>query len=125
MTAIKFMFNMGDLRKGHEGLLRLEAAAIDRARIYLESQGQPRFAQFHNANGFSVNVVMGTLLNDEHEDVVFHWTDVQGKGMTHDITVPRDVLLGQPTDEEEEFREYKRLEAKFAKKFAEKNAQRG
>lgn len=116
MTAIKDKFDFDYLRGAQEELKQLEAAAIDRARIYFESKGKTGFAQFKNDNGFSVRVVMATLLYDNYDDVIFHWTDVQGRGNTDTVTLSRELVLGPLTEEELEFREYKRLEEKFDKK---------
>jgi hypothetical protein len=112
--ALNEDFDIVALRDANREIHKLEEAAIDRARLFLETQGVPTHT-FKNEDGFSVRVNRDSLLEASYVDVVFYHTDVQGRGATKTVTVPRSVILGQETDEEREFAEYKRLQAKFEK----------
>lgn len=105
-------FDVNKLLQAHLEILRLETAAIDRARLHLEATGKP-FATFKNENGFVVKVNRDSLLDANFVDVTFYHTDVQSRGETKVVTIPRSIILGEPTFEEQEFAEYSRLKAKF------------
>jgi hypothetical protein len=107
-------FDVNKLLQAHLEILQLEAAAIDRACLHLEATGKP-YENFKNENGFSVKVDRDSLLDTNFVDVRFYQTDVQGRGETKAVTVPRSVIFGELTVEEKEFEEYKRLKAKFEK----------
>lgn len=105
------------LRDSYYKVKALEAAAIERARLWLEMHGRP-FQNFKNENGFSVKSDLGTLLDENCVDVVFYQQDVQGRGEVNYINVPRSFIFSanEPTQEEADYAEYLRLKEKFEKK---------
>lgn len=107
-------FNIPVLRDANREIHKLEQAAIERARLHLEHTGKP-VETFQNGNGYSVRVARDTLLEDSFVDVVFYQRDEQGGGSTQTITIPRSVILGGLTQDELDFAEYKRLQARFGK----------
>lgn len=107
-------FNIPNLRDANREIQDLEAAAIERARLHLEATKSP-LRNFKNENGFSVRVLRDSLLEDSYIDVVFYHTDVQGRGETKSISIPRSIILGGPTQKEKDFAEYERLKAQFEK----------
>jgi hypothetical protein len=107
-------FDVKNLLEAHHETQRLEAVAIDRARLYLEAQRKPS-KNFRNENGFVVTVNRDSLLDSNYVDVMFYHTDAQGRGATQTVMVPRSVLFGAPTQDELDFLEYKRLQAMFEK----------
>lgn len=112
--ALSNDFNLPALRDANREIHKLEAAAIDRARLWLEQAGK-HVETFVNGNGYSVRVNRDTLLEDSFVDVVFYQRDEQSGGSTQTITIPRSVILGDLTQDELDFAEYKRLQARFAK----------
>jgi hypothetical protein len=113
--ALNTDFNLLALRDANREIHKLEEAAIERARLYLAHTGK-NVETFINTNGYSVRVNRDTLLEDSFVDVAFYQRDEQGGGSTQTIQIPRSVILGDLTKEEQEFAEYKRLQAKFEKK---------
>lgn len=107
-------FDVLALHVAYVEIKKLEKAAIDRARVYLELEGKP-FINFHNENGFSVRTYLDSLLDADAENVTFYHTDVQGRGETNTISIPREAIFGPPTEKEMDFAEYKRLKAQFEK----------
>lgn len=107
-------FDIVALGNANRQMHKLEAAAIDRARLYLEQQGKS-VETFVNTNGYSVRVYRDSLLDNSFVDAVFYQRDEQGGGSTNTITIPRSIILGGLTQDEIEFAEYKRLQAKFEK----------
>jgi hypothetical protein len=112
---LKAEFNIPSLRDANREIHKLEEAAIERARLYLEQTGKS-VETFTNSNGFSVRVSRDTLLEESFVDVAFYQRDDQGGGQTHTVTIPRSIILGELTEDEREFAEYKRLQEKFGKK---------
>ena len=112
--SLKDDFNIVALRDANREIHKLEEAAIDRARLYLEQSGKS-VETFTNSNGFSVRVARDTLLEESFVDVAFYQRDEQGGGSTQTITIPRSIILGDLTQDELDFAEYKRLQQKFGK----------
>ena len=113
--SLKDDFNLVALRDANREIHKLEEAAIERARLYLEQSGKDVHG-FTNSNGYSVRVARDTLLEESFVDVAFYQRDEQGNGNTQTITIPRSILLGDLTQDELDFAEYKRLQEKFEKK---------
>lgn len=113
--ALQDDFDVVALRDANREIEKLEEAAINRARLYLEHTGE-YVETFVNGNGYSVRVNRNSLLENTYVDVAFYQRDEQGGGDTKVIQIPRSVILGDLTKEEQEFAEYKRLQAKFEKK---------
>ena len=108
-------FDVPALHQSYLQVKDLEKAAINRARDYLEAAGKP-CANFHNTNGFTVRAHLESLLDSNFVDVTFYQRDAQGNGPTNTITVPRSIIIfSEPTAEEKDFAEYKRLKAIFEK----------
>lgn len=112
--ALSNDFNLSALRDANREIHKLEQAAIERARLFLEYTGKS-VETFVNANGYSVRVARETLLENSFIDVAFYQRDEQGGGSTQTITIPRSVILGELSQNELDFAEYKRLQAQFAK----------
>lgn len=108
---------VANLREAYFKVKALEKAAIERGRLWLEMNNKP-FANFQNGNGYSVRTDLDSLLDESAESVFFYHTDVQGRGDTNTITIPRDFIFSAntPTAEEQEYAEYLRLKDKFEKK---------
>lgn len=112
--ALKHDFDITALRDANREIHKLEEAAIERARLHLEHSGKS-VETFMNGNGFSVRVSRDSLLEDHFVDVTFYQRDEQGGGSTQTFNIPRSVILGDLTQDELDFAEYKRLQARFAK----------
>ena len=108
-------FDLPALRDANREISKLEVAAIDRARLYLEHTGK-YVETFVNGNGYSVRVNRDSLLENSYVDVAFYQRDEQGGGTTNVIQIPRSIILGELTEKEKDFAEYKRLQAIFEKK---------
>lgn len=108
---------VANLRESYHKVKALEAAAIERAQLWLRLNGKP-FESFKNENGFSVRSNLDTLLDDNCVDVTFYQQDVQGRGDVHYINVPRSFIFSanEPTQEEKDYTEYLRLKKQFEKK---------
>lgn len=114
MTSISEMFDMEKLAKAEEELKKLEAAAIERARVYRVLNNKS-VAGFMNDKGFSVQVNRYDLLNENAENVTFYDTDVQGRGSTNTSYVPRDFIFGEPSEKEIRWQEFQTLKQEFEK----------
>lgn len=108
---------IANLRDSYYKVKALEAAVIERARLWLEMNGKP-FQSFKNADGFSVHANLETMLDDNCVDVAFTQQDVQGRGEVHYINVPRSFIFSadEPTQREKDYAEYLRLKAQFEQK---------
>lgn len=119
-------FDIPALYQAYDEIRKLEELAIERTRLHFERhggtvyfthRGRTSFADFRNGNGYSVRINLRALLDENTEELAFVWTDEHhGRTTPETVLVPRNVVFGDMSEEEEEFREYKRLEAKFAKK---------
>lgn len=105
------------LRDSYYKVKALEAAVIERARLWLEMNGKP-FQNFRNENGFSVKANLDTMLDENCVDVVFYQQDVQGRGEVNYIHVPRSFLFSadESSQDEKDYTEYLRLKERFEKK---------
>jgi hypothetical protein len=114
--SIRANFDLDALRIAQAELMRLETALIERARMILLATKGDRFENFVNDRGYSVRVGTYSVLDEASTEVRFTWTDEQGRGNPQTVTVDKEALLGDPTEEEKEFEEYTRLKAKYEKR---------
>lgn len=111
--AIQDEHVIGELREAFAEIQTVQEKAIARAREYLMATKKGHYETFMNGNGYQVRVDTNTLLDVESSVVSFFWTDVQGKGLPQRVDVPRDAILGEPTEEEKEYAQYLKLREKF------------
>lgn len=105
-------YNVEELAEAEQKMQELEELAIERGRAYLKLHAKKNIP-FINGNGFSVKVVRSTLLSENEEEVVFYSTDVQGRGNSIPVRIPRSFIFGEVTEKERRWEEYQKLKEEF------------
>ena len=108
---------IANLRDSYYKVKALEAAVIERARLWLEMNGSPSRVSRMQI-GFSVKSDLDTMLDDNCVDVVFYPAGCAGPWRSPLHHVPRSFIFSadEPTQKETDYAEYLRLKAKFEKK---------